>query len=143
MKKLLKRKSLRKPKNLLLKKKSPKAFRLKNPQRRQPLKRLSFQKNQKQFLLKKPKKNNRLICQLTVSEHRKKAFCERIISQNAFLVIYYASLISRTSIGQAFTQIPHAIHLLAYSLSSAFTITPNGHASTHLPQPIHFFLSIM
>ena len=57
--------------------------------------------------------------------------------------IPYASLISRTPIGQAFTQIPHAIHLLAYSLASDFTITWNGQTSTHFPQPTHSFLLIM
>ena len=52
----------------------------------------------------------------------------------------YASTTSRTSAGQAFAQIPQAIHLLLTGESSALTITPNGQASTHLPQSCTFFL---
>jgi hypothetical protein len=47
------------------------------------------------------------------------------------------------SIGQARTQIPHAIHFVATSRSADFTHTPNGQTSAHFPQPVHFFLSIM
>ena len=44
--------------------------------------------------------------------------------------------------GQALTQMPHAIHLLVTGESSAFTITWNGQTSTHFPQPVQAFLSI-
>lgn len=44
--------------------------------------------------------------------------------------------------GQAFTQIPQAMHLLVGPLSGA-TMTFMGQASTHLPQEVHSFLLIM
>ena len=55
----------------------------------------------------------------------------------------YDSTTSRTPAGQAFAQIPQAIHLLLVGEDSAFTITPKGQASTHFPQPVHFFLLII
>lgn len=60
-----------------------------------------------------------------------------------FIIKSYFSTISRTSIGHALTQIPQAVHLDAVGLSSAFTITPKGQTSTHLPQPVQSFLLIM
>ena len=42
--------------------------------------------------------------------------------------------------GQALAQMPQAMHLEAVSL---MTMTFMGQASTHLPQPTHFFLLIM
>ena len=56
---------------------------------------------------------------------------------------YSVSTTSSTSIGQAFAQIPQAVHLEAVGASSAFTITPNGQASTHLPHPVQTFLLTM
>ena len=45
--------------------------------------------------------------------------------------------------GQALAQMPQAMHLLGVAAPGAMTITCMGQASTHLPQPTHFFLSIM
>ena len=59
------------------------------------------------------------------------------------MITNYDSTTSRTPAGQAFAQIPQAIHLLLVEEDSALTITPKGQASTHLPQPVHFFLLIM
>ena len=42
--------------------------------------------------------------------------------------------------GQALAQMPQAMHLEAVSF---MTMTFMGQASTHLPQPTHFFLLIM
>ena len=56
------------------------------------------------------------------------------------ICLIYFSTTSRTSIGQAFAQIPQAMHLDAAGESSAFTITPNGQTSAHLPQPVQSFL---
>ena len=44
--------------------------------------------------------------------------------------------------GQALAQMPQAMHLLGAAAPGAMTITCMGQASTHLPQPTHFFLSI-
>lgn len=52
----------------------------------------------------------------------------------------YFSWISRIPIGHAFAQMPQAIHLEAVGASGAFTITPIGQTSTHLPQPTQSFL---
>src|SRR5699024_3742511 len=60
-----------------------------------------------------------------------------IFSSNHF------STISRISMGQALTQMPQAMHLLATGLSSAFTSTWKGQMSLHLPQPTQSFLLIM
>ena len=43
------------------------------------------------------------------------------------------SRISRTSIGQALTQMPQAMHFEAAGAPATCSITPNGQASTHLP----------
>ena len=44
--------------------------------------------------------------------------------------------------GQAFTQMPHAMHLVVVPPSGA-TITFMGQASTHLPQEVQSFLLII
>ena len=44
--------------------------------------------------------------------------------------------------GQAFTQIPQAMHL-AVGPSAGMTMTFMGQASTHLPQEVQSFLLIM
>ena len=44
--------------------------------------------------------------------------------------------------GQAFTQMPQAMHLEA-GLPSFRTMTFMGQTSTHFPQETHFFLLIM
>jgi hypothetical protein len=54
-----------------------------------------------------------------------------------------ASEMYKSSIGQAFTQIPQAIHLEGVSRSGALTTTLKGHASTHVPQPTHLALLII
>lgn len=69
-------------------------------------------------------------------------FSESIrFESNLFLICIriYSSTTSSTSIGHAFAQMPQAIHLDA-GLPSVFTIRPNGQASAHLPQLVHFFL---
>ena len=57
-------------------------------------------------------------------------------------VIAYFSTISSTSMGQALTQMPQAMHLDA-GLSGFITMTFMGQASAHLPQLTHSFLLIM
>ena len=66
-----------------------------------------------------------------------------MLTPSGILSDYSVSTTSNTSIGHAFAQIPQAIHFDAVSESSAFTIKPNGHASTHLPQPVQSFLFTM
>ena len=67
-----------------------------------------------------------------------------LFESNLFLICIrnYSSTTSSTSIGHAFAQMPQAIHLDA-GLPSVFTIRPNGQASAHLPQLVHFFLLII
>ena len=55
----------------------------------------------------------------------------------------YFSTISSTSMGQALTQMPQAMHLEATGLSGTFTQTWKGQTSAHLPQPMQSFLLIM
>lgn len=55
----------------------------------------------------------------------------------------YFSCTSRMPMGHAFAQIPQAIHFVVTGELSAFTITCMGQTSTHSPQPLHSFLSIM
>jgi hypothetical protein len=54
-----------------------------------------------------------------------------------------SDFIARTFCGQAFTQMPQAIHLLGAGAFFAWTITLKGQASTHFPQFLHFALFIM
>jgi hypothetical protein len=59
-----------------------------------------------------------------------------------FYVIAYFSTISSTSMGQALTQIPQAMHLDA-GFSGFRTMTFMGQTATQAPQLTHFFLLIM
>ena len=59
-----------------------------------------------------------------------------------FYILFQLSTTSRISIGQAFAQMPQAMHFDAGS-SGSWTRTPNGHASLHLPHWTQSFLLII
>ena len=71
-------------------------------------------------------------------------FKKRAAGKNRLLgyVNDYFSTISRISIGQAFTQMPQAMHLVV-GPSAGATMTFMGQISTHLPQEVQSFLLIM
>src|SRR5699024_5608028 len=72
---------------------------------------------------------------------KKERIAAAILSLCIPIPLFYFSSTDKIPMGHALAQIPQAIHLLTVAAPGARTITCMGQASTHLPQPTHFFLS--
>ena len=66
----------------------------------------------------------------------------RILSFDSGILIIHSAM-ARTSRGQAFTQIPQAMHFDVAGMSFVLAITPLGQTRLHLPQPMQTFLLII